>query len=182
MGDERVTKGYWPKVMTGRNNTKNLFFLNGELHRLLQDHRGTNRLLAWNYPQQKRLVYASDQVHAEKQYAFSVKVVCNLLNRSYWHIKELIEHDMIPKPAQAFTVKPDGTRVRGMYVFSEDGVFELWDYFSKVHRGRPRKDGFIRPQALPTRAALRAAMRNQDVMYVKNKDGEFVPVWDKGVY
>ena len=53
----------------------------------------------------------------------------------------------------------------------------MHDFFKTVHRGRPRKDGMITPGDMPSRAEIEAMMKQENILYVKNNDGEFIPVW-----
>jgi hypothetical protein len=46
-----------------------------------------------------------------------------------------------------------------------------------VHRGRPRKDGTVTNSNLMSRAELEALMKEDKILYTKDKSGEFVPVW-----
>ena len=81
----------------------------------------------------------------------------------------------IAAPQKSYVV--GDTSGRGKYFFSEEDIFKLHDFLMTVNRGRPRKDGLSTGTNAPTRRELEAMMRNDTVLYIKNSNGEFEPVW-----
>lgn len=69
---------------------------------------------------------------------------------------------------------PDKKKYKHMW--AEKNIMELHDYLSTRHRGRPRNDGLIIPQAMPSKRELRAMIRQEEIFYVKDGD-EFKPIW-----
>ena len=151
------------------------FYLNGDLHRVLTVSKAADLLYAWNYPQRKRMTYIYSDVKKHAQRAFDTSEVCIMMDRHYKRIYEYIEKGHIKAPQKMYTL--DGRFAESKYQWSEDDVLALHDYMVTVHRGRPRKDGFVRTWNLPSRAELKAMMRNKETLYVKGSDGEFAPIW-----
>jgi len=151
------------------------FYLNGSLHKALHKNRAEDLLIAWNYIEHKRMAYSLVDVVRNKTNAYTITQVGKMIGRSPDTIKRHWRAGEIRKPQQTYSL--DGQERPNKFFFSEDDVRSLQDFFKTVHRGRPRKDGLITPSNIPSKAELEALMRNEKVLYTKNEDGEFVPVW-----
>jgi hypothetical protein len=152
------------------------FYLNGDLHRNLEIRRWLDEIEAWNYPQRKRVVLPYSQVRRYKEPAFTTNEVGKLLNRSRVQISKAISRGDIPKPQQTYALKVGG-RDYG-YKWSEKDIMAAHSYFLNVHLGRPRKDGKVKPHPIPSARELRAKIRQEEIFYIRDKDGNFMPVWD----
>jgi hypothetical protein len=157
------------------------FFLNDELHKKLHINRSSDLLTAWSYAQGKRVGYSWADAKRNMQNAYTVKETAELLNRHRNRILEYVEKGYIKPPQYTYNplVGDDQADIRKIfkYMFSEDDVMAIRDFLSTMHRGRPRKDGLVTPKNVPTRAELKAKMKNEVVLYQKTEDGEFIPVW-----
>lgn len=151
------------------------FYLNGELHRVLERHRTDDVLVAWNYNQWKRVAYNLSDVNVNRRPAYTIREVSEMLGKGVNTIKRHFREGNLPKPMQADPI--DGIRKPGQYYFSEDDVRMTREYFRNLHWGRPRKDGTVREQDMPSKAELEAMMRHEVVLYAQNEQGEFIPVW-----
>ncbi|NDB81750.1 MAG: DNA-binding protein [Alphaproteobacteria bacterium] len=151
------------------------FYLNNTLHKVLRKKRSEDLLIAWDFPNGKRVAYILSDVQKNKQRAYSIPEVAKFLNRHPETIKRHMRKGEIKIPQFSYTF--DDNRRLLKYFFSENDVKELHDFFKTVHRGRPRIDGDITPSNIPSPAELEAMMRNEKILYVKNEVGEFVPVW-----
>ena len=150
------------------------FYLNGKLHKILRIERARDLVECYVYSEKKRVLYAWTAVRKNRRPSFRRAQVAKMLNRHPVVISRYIEQGVIPAPElshELTTGKP------GDYYWSEEDVLALHSYLLELHRGRPRKDGRITTWHIPSRAELIAMMRTEQVLYVKNKDGEFVPVW-----
>lgn len=162
--------------MTKKGNKFPLYFyLNGQLHKKLLINRSQDTITTWCYPLGKRVAYTYSDVRRRKRPAFKTKEVSKMLNRSVDSIEDAIINGDIPRPQRSYGL--DEHRRGHAFYWSEEDVLAAHDYYSTVHRGRPRKDGLIRPQAMPSRRELMAIMRNEDILYIKTEDGDFRPVW-----
>jgi len=151
------------------------FYLDEKLYKVLHRNRAEDMIIVWDYQQEKRVAFSLTDVSKRKQQAYSVTQAAKMLNRSVDTIRRHWRAGDIRKPYRTYSL--DGQRKPNKYFFSEKDMRELQDFFKTVHRGRPRKDGLITPSNIPSIAELEALMRNEKVLYAKNDEGEFVPVW-----
>lgn len=151
------------------------FYLNGELNKTLETRRSDNLLIAWNYAQGKRVAYVLSDVYRHRQRAFTTGQVAKMMGRRLETIKRQLRDGNIRYPQAAYSLDGKDKVVR--YLFSEEDVREVHEYFKTVHIGRPRKDGGVTTSDLVSRAELEALMRNEKVLYTKAEDGTFTPVW-----
>jgi len=144
------------------------------LHKKLHINRGADMITTWCYPLHKRIAYTYTDVRRRKRPAFNMSQVCQMIGRGRTTVETAITDGMINEPQWTYGLSNQEQKFK--YMFSENDVLALHAYLSTVHRGRPRKDGLITPQSLPTVRELRAIMRNETILYVKQGD-EFVPTW-----
>jgi len=151
------------------------FYLNGKLHKVLRRSRAEDLLVAWDYQAGKRVAYSLTDVNKNKQHAYPVSEVVAIIGKHEDTIKWHLYRGDIEYPQQTYSI--DEKRNPGKYFWSEDGIRKLHDFFKTVHVGRPRKDGRVTPGDIPSRAEVEARMKQETILYVKNEDGEFIPVW-----
>lgn len=165
-----------PYVLPKRAKPANkYFYLNKKLHKTIFVNRPGDILVAWCYPCRKRHTYILSDVKSHSQKAFDLKEAAAFVNRHRVNVEHYIIDGMFPSPQKTYSI--DGRFSPGKYKFSEDDVIALHEYLLTVHRGRPRLDGLIKPGPLPNRAELRAMMKNNEMLYVMGKSGEFTPIW-----
>jgi len=150
-----------------------LFYLNGNLHRILHISRARDLLTAYDFAEGKTKVYPWSDVQRRRQLAFTISQAANLMDRHRDRLVEYMEKGAVDWPQREYSLKSGKP---GRYFFSEDDMMDLRDYMATVHIGRPRNDGKITNNRVPTREELRAMMQQGRVLYVKEND-EFVPVW-----
>ena len=162
---------------TGRNSTTRLryFYLNSKLHKVLRRSRAEDLIVAWDYQMGKRVAYSLADVNKNKQHAYPIKEVVQLIGKHEDTIKMHLYRGDLKFPQRVYSL--NGNKTPGKYFWSEDNIREMHDFFKTVHRGRPRIDGGITPGNMPSRSELEAMMKQENILYVKNTDGEFVPVW-----
>jgi hypothetical protein len=161
----------------GRNTTKKLryFYLNGKLHKLLSRSRAEDLIIAWDYELGKRVAYSLTDVNKNKQHAYQLKDVEKIIGRHHDTITMHMRAGNIKFPQRIYSL--NGNRTPGKYMWSEDDIREMHTFFKTLHQGRPRLDGKITPADMPSRAEIEAIMKQENILYIKNNDGEFVPVW-----
>ena len=98
-----------------------------------------------------------------------------MLNRGHLALERAILNGNVSEPQ--FTYGLNEHKRKFKYMWHENNIMEAHAYFSTVHFGRPRKDGLVAPKPMPTVRELRALIRHEQVLYVRNDDDEFVPVW-----
>lgn len=151
------------------------FFLNGMLHKKLVINRGADTVVCWNYPEERRMKYTYSDVLRRKEPAFTTTQVCKMVNRQRLTLEVAMRRGMIERPQHTYGLD-ENKRLR-QYMWSEKDIMDLHAYLSTVHRGRPRKDGLITPQHLPTPGELRAMIRQEGETLGVMRDGVFVPTW-----
>ena len=151
------------------------FYLNNALHRALQVNRSDDTIIAFNFVEGKRVAYNYTDVQKNKKHAYSISEVAKLINRHVDTIKRHLRSGDIRKPQQAYAVE-DKTKL-SRYYFTDSDIKEIREFFKTVHIGRPRKDGQVTASNIPSKTELEAMLRNETILYVKNTDGDFVPVW-----
>lgn len=156
-----------------------LFFLNGKLHRKLRIVRPEDKIETWCYPEHRRVVYTYSDVKRNYEPAFSTAEVAEMMGRNKKYVSKIVTDGCIEPPQMMYTMTakkhPYG------YRWSEQDIVNLHAYLMTVHRGRPRADGKTTPSAdIPTLRELRAMIRQEQIFYVKNENGEFVPTWRAG--
>ena len=151
------------------------FYLNGKLHKVLRRSRAEDLLIAWDYELGKRVAYSLADVNKNKQYAYPISEVVKILGKHEDTIKWHMYKGDIKFPQQCYSL--NGNKTPGKYFWSEDDIRDMHDFFKTVHRGRPRLDGAVTPGNMPSRAELEAIMKQENILYIKNNDGDFVPVW-----
>jgi len=160
---------------SGKIEKWSYFYLNNALHKVLKRNRAEDLIIAWDYQQGKRVSYIMTDVLRNKKRAYSVPQAAKMFNRHPDTIKRHMRSKEIPYPQYAYTL--DENKRITKYLFSENEIRDMHDFFKNVHRGRPRIDGDVTSSNIPSPAELEALMRNEKILYTKNEDGEFVVVW-----
>jgi len=153
----------------------NVFFLNGKLHKKLRINRGADTIETWCYPDERRVAYTYSDVKKNYKPAFSTREVAEMLGKSEETLENAIRRGGIEEPAVMYTLSENKHKFARRW--SEEDIMALHAYMLSVHRGRPRRDGRITPQKLPTARELRAMIRQEQIFYVKMEDGSFRPTW-----
>lgn len=167
--------GHDPKMLPIRNwRLKKYFYVNGKLHKVIQQNRGLDAVVSWCYEDRCRYRYSLADIRAKAGKAYSSSEVEKLIGRHKTYIAKLVADGTVKRPQQAYSL--DGSFTPSKFWWSEQDILDLHDYFAHTHTGRPRKDGLITARAMPSRAELVAMMRNDTAVYVKEGES-FVPVW-----
>lgn len=123
----------------------------------------------------KRVAYNLSDVRKNKQHAYTISYVSKMLNRHIDTIKRHLKAGDFSVPQRSYSL--DDHSKLGRYYFSEEDIRNIREFFKTVHIGRPRKDGMVNSTTIPSKAELEALLRNEKILYVKNDDGTFAPVW-----
>lgn len=138
-------------------------------------NRPADLVTTWCYPLHKRVTYTYSDTLRKYEKAFTTKQVGQLIHRSIDRIAVGLEEGGFAEPQYTYGFSEH--QKKHAYMWHEDNIMDVHDYFLTVHRGRPRLDGKITPQYMPTKRELRAMIRQEELLYVKGEDGEFRPVW-----
>jgi hypothetical protein len=152
------------------------FFLNGDLHKTIHINRSSDIVVAWNYPNRKRTSYSWSDAQKNMEKAYTITDVAKILDRHRMTIDKYIRQELIKTPQRIYKI--DGKfDSAGKYMFSEKDVLDLHEFCSTISKGRPRKDGLINTSGLPSRSEVKSMLKQSSVLYVKDEDGNFIPVW-----
>jgi hypothetical protein len=142
------------------------FFLNGKIHKVLKASRAKDEIVAWCYPDKKRVMYSYSQVEKNMEKAYSIVETGKILGRHRVTIEEYILQGKIKKPQKVYPISnPDSTWSR--YMLSESDILDIHQFIIDA--------GHIRD--LPSRSELQALLKHNLILYTKTVDGSFVPVW-----
>lgn len=141
------------------------FFLNDKIHKVLSSSRSKDQLVAWCYPDSKRVLYSYSLVQKNMDNAYTIKEVGQLLNKHKVTIEDYILESKIRQPQKIYPIgKPDSKW--SQYMFSQKDILELHEFI--LDSGHSAK--------VPSKAELLALLKNNIILYTKTDSG-FVPVW-----
>jgi hypothetical protein len=142
------------------------FFLNGKVHKVIKSARARDELIAWCYPDKKRVLYSYSLVEKNMENAYSIKDAGKLLNRHKVTIEEYILAGKIKEPQKVYPISnPDSTWFK--FMLSETDIMQIHQFILD--------QGYLRD--LPSKTELKALLKHNMILYTKTNDGSFVPVW-----
>ncbi len=148
-----------------------IYFLNGVLYKIVKVDRSANICYLYEFESKEVKKFMYSDFKKFRKTAYKMNRVSKFLNRHPDRIRRAIWNGSVTKP---LLIK---NKDAGIYWFTEENIHELRDYFAGVHRGRPRKDGIVVSHNVPTKDELEALLGNKQMLYIKNKNGDFIPVW-----
>lgn len=153
------------------------FYLNGHLHRQLKVDRHKNMMTAYRYYDESTVMYFLSDVRRDSQQAYTCKQVCDMLNLSKQRLLIYEAEGRIATPERMRKITDNGYHF-SKRMWSVDHIIDIHDLMLNTHIGRPRKDGQVTHRSdIPTKAELIAMLKDQEVLYYKDTDGSFQPVW-----
>ena len=113
-------------------------------------------------------MYSYSDVYKNMQNAYSMTQVAQMLGKHKVTIEEYILQGKIKSPQKVYPIGNFESKNWSQYMFSEENIFDLYDYL--ITAGRKIEN-------LPTKNELKALIKNNIILYTKTTDGTFVPVW-----
>jgi hypothetical protein len=142
------------------------FFLNGKIHKVVRTSKARDELVAWCYPDKKRVMYSYSQVKKNMGNAYTIKQVCEILNRHRVTVEEYILQGKIREPQRVYPISnPESTWYK--FMFSESDIYDLHQFILDA--------GYTKD--FPSKAELTALLKHNLILYTKTDEGSFVPVW-----
>lgn len=142
------------------------FFLNDKIHKVLRMNRSRDEIVAWCYPDKKRVLYSYSQVKKYMQNAYTTTQAAKILGRHKVTIEDYILEGKIKVPQRVYPISnPESTWSK--FMFSETDILDIHSFI--VDSGYSKD--------LPSRNELQALLKNNIILYTKTTDGNFVPVW-----
>lgn len=142
------------------------FFLNDKIHKVLSSSWAKDELVAWCYPDKKRVMYSYSQVIKSMENAYSTKQVAQILNKHKVTIEDYILDGKIRYPQKVYPIGNDeSTWYKFMY--SESDIVDIHQFILEA--------GYSKD--MPSKSELRALLKHNTILYTKTTEGNFVPVW-----
>jgi hypothetical protein len=103
------------------------FFLNQKIHKVLKASRAKDEIVAWCYPDKKRVMYSYSQVEKNMEKAYSIVEAGKILGRHRVTIEEYILQGKIKRPQKVYPISnPDSTWSR--YMLSESDILDIHQF------------------------------------------------------
>ena len=142
------------------------FFLNGKIHKVLKSSRAKDELIAWCYPDKKRVLYSYSLVSKGMENAYTLVQAGRILNRHKVTLEEYILVGKIKSPQKVYPIgNPESKWFK--YMLSESDIVQIHEFILEAGH---TKD-------LPSNAELLALLKSNVILYTKTNDGKYVPVW-----
>jgi hypothetical protein len=142
------------------------FFLNDKVHKIIKAHRAKDELIAWCYPDKKRVLYSYSQVEKYAETAYTVKQAAEILGKHKITIENYILKGKVKEPEKIYPIgNPESSWTQ--FMLRESDIMDLHEFIADV--------GYSKN--LPSKAELRAILKHNLILYTKSSDGKFVPVW-----
>ena len=142
------------------------FFINNKIHKVLKRSRARDELIAWCYPDKKRVLYSYALVEKSMENAYSIQEASKFLNRHKVTIENYILDGKIKQPQIVYPISnPESTWNK--YMLSESDILDIHQFILDA--------GYLRD--LPSKAELTALLKHNMILYTKSSEGKFIPVW-----
>jgi hypothetical protein len=156
---------------------RRVWFLNGDLIRVKHVSRAAGLVTFENLTKDRLESITLIEFRKKRKRAFTTKETAKLLNFHPKSLPRLVKNGMIDPPVG---VLPNGERkYHYMSWYCEDSIREARRVMAQIHHGAARKDGLVTNNKIPTEQELTYMMGGGTILYAKNSDGEFVPVYSE---
>jgi hypothetical protein len=170
-------KGQDYNIVPIRRPRRKTWFLNGELVRITHTSRAAGIVTLYNCTKDITMTTTVAEFKKKRKRAFTVTETAQLLNYHRKSMPRLVKRGLIPPPVGELP----GGQVAWHYLsyYSEDTIMEARKLMAQTHHGKARKDGLVTNNKVPTEQELRYAMGDGMMMYIKNEQGQFIPVFSE---
>lgn len=142
------------------------FFLNDKIHKVLKASRSKDELVAWCYPDKKRVLYSYSQVKKNMEKAYSILEVSEILNKHRVTIRDYIIEGKVLTPHIIYPISRQDNYTWFRYMFSHKNIYDIHEHI--LESGHSKN--------VPSKTELQAILKNNIILYTKTDSG-FVPVW-----
>ena len=157
-------------VRSKRNKTQKkfrYFFLNDKIHKVLSSSRAKDELIAWCYPDRKRVLYSYHLVNKNMGKAFTISEAAKMLNKHKITLEDYILEGKVRKPQKIYPIGDPENKNWSKYMLSESDILDIHEHI--LESGHSKE--------LPSKTELLALLKHNIILYTKVNDSEFVPVW-----
>lgn len=151
----------------GKSKSLRYFFLNDKIHKVLKSSRSKDEMIAWCYPDKKRMMYSYSQVKKNMETAYTVVEVARMLNKHRVTIQEYILNEKVSTPQKIYPIGQPDSENWSQYMFNQKNILDIHQHI--LDSGHSKE--------IPSKAEVQALLKNNLVLYTKTEDGKFVPVW-----
>ena len=151
----------------GKSKSLRYFFLNDKIHKVLKSSRSKDQMIAWCYPDKKRMMYSYSQVKKNMETAYTVVEVARMLNKHRVTIQEYILNEKVSTPQKIYPIGQPDSQNWSQYMFNQKNILDIHQHI--LDSGHSKE--------IPSKAEVQALLKNNLVLYTKTEDGKFVPVW-----
>ena len=151
----------------GKSKSLRYFFLNDKIHKVLKASRSKDEIIAWCYPDKKRVMYSYSQVKKNMETAYTVVEVASMLNKHRVTIQEYILNEKVATPQKIYPIGQPDSENWYQYMFNQKNILDIHQHI--LDSGHSKE--------IPSKAEVQALLKNNLVLYTKTEDGKFVPVW-----
>lgn len=151
----------------GKSKSLRYFFLNDKIHKVLKSSRSKDEMIAWCYPDKKRMMYSYSQVKKNMETAYTVVEVARMLNKHRVTIQEYILNEKVSTPQKIYPIGQPDSENWSQYMFNQKNILDIHQHI--LDSGHSKE--------VPSKAEVQALLKNNLVLYTKTEDGKFVPVW-----
>jgi len=155
--------------------SKQVFFYNGELVKILDRDPATNTVLLYYYHTDSVKVAAYDHFQKNKRRAWAAYATRHIFDRQIARWERYLIRRIIPRPTYANIGNVPGQGIKGYY--SEDDLYDIRDAIAEQFF----KNSKTRRAKVLTKQELRAKIGDGRIMYVYNDEGDLVPIWSESV-
>ena len=151
----------------GKPKSLRYFFLNDKIHKVLKSSRPKDEMVAWCYPDKKRVMYSYSQVKKNMETAYTVVEVASMLNKHRVTIQEYILNEKVATPQKIYPIGQPDSENWSQYMFNQKNILDIHQHI--LDSGHSKE--------IPSKAELQALLKNNLILYTKTEEGKFVPVW-----
>ena len=143
------------------------FFLNNKIHKVLSSSRSKDELIAWSYPDQKRMMYSYSQVKKYMESAYTIVEVSKMLNKHRVTIQDYILEGKVQTPSKIYPIGEPLSKAWSKYMFNQKDILDIHQHI--LDSGHSSE--------MPSKAELQGLLKNNFILYTKTDEGKFIPIW-----
>ena len=151
----------------GKSKSLRYFFLNDKIHKTISSSRSKDELIAWCYPDKKRVLYSYSQVKKYMEKAYTVVQVASMLNRHRVTIQDYILEGKVQTPSKIYPIGEPSSKAWSKYMFNQKDILDIHQHI--LDSGHSSE--------MPSKAELQGLLKNNFILYTKTDEGKFIPIW-----
>ncbi|MFZ9740609.1 MAG: hypothetical protein ACO3DP_01320 [Candidatus Nanopelagicaceae bacterium] len=142
------------------------FFLNEKIHKVIKLSRSKDEVIAWCYPDRKRVLYSYSLVNKNMGKAFTVAEAASILNKHKITLMDYILEGKVRVPQKIYSISDPDNKRWSKYMLSESDILDIHQHI--LDSGHSKE--------VPSKNELMALLKHNIILYTKTDSG-FVPVW-----